>query len=250
MPYKTRFERQKSEWITLAQAVEHVASVESDRSTSEPKEPKATQDAPPGMEWLRNPSPHSPALDALSQVRAALQDGEIPIKWAQDGWPQSHTFIPGELFALDDPPTGVFWRYAEIDYPDSYLVSDQMPFVLSGGVASERAVTDRKMRQLLLLRARVYELWPTKDRDSASSSPHGPALDNRRKGVSPEENLIRDEVRALYSRSNPKPNMAQAEQSIRAAMPGATRGVIRKVLKEEEFAKQRRLAGNSGPRRR
>jgi ABC-2 type transport system ATP-binding protein len=28
MPYRTRFERQKSEWMTLAQAVEHVASVE------------------------------------------------------------------------------------------------------------------------------------------------------------------------------------------------------------------------------
>lgn len=252
MPYKTRFERQKSEWMTLAQAVEHVASVENHLATCEPKKPATAKDAPPGMEWLRNLSDHSPSMNtALSQIRAALQDGEIPIKWAQDGWPQSHTFIPSELFAFDDPPVGVFWTYAEIDHSDNYLVSDQMPFVLSGGVASERAASTRNMRQLLLLRAKVYELWPTKDRDSiALSSPHTAApLDNRHKAVRPEADLIRDELRALYDRSNPKPNMAQAEQSIRAAMPGATRGVIRKVLKEEEFAKQRRSAGNSRSRR-
>ena len=239
--------------MTLAQAVEHVASVE-----GYPTEAQIEQTWPaiwelmgvPATDWPP-PSPHADLEAALNQIRAALKDDEIPIKWAQDGWPQSNTLIPCELFAFDDPPTGVFWEYAEIDYSDGYLVSDQMPFVLSGGVASERAVSNRKMRQLLLLRARVYELWPTKDRDSiASSSPHGAALDNRHKAVSPEENLIRDEVRALYDRSNPKPNMAQAEQAIRAAMPGATRGVIRKVLKEEEFAKQRRSAGNSGPRRR
>jgi hypothetical protein len=252
MPYKTRFERQKSEWITLAQALEHVASVEDHLATSETEKPTTAEDASLAMGWLWNPAPHSPAMDAaLSQVRAALQDGEIPIKWAQDRWPQSHTFVPGELFAFDDPPSGLFWRYAEIDYSNSYLVLDQTPFALSGGVASERAGGNRKMRQLLLSRARVYELWPTKDSDSVpSSSPPGAALDKRYTTFIPEENLIRDEVRALYDRSNPKPNMAQAEQSIRAAMPGATRGVIRKVLKEEEFANQRRSAGNSGPRRR
>jgi|SRR5581483_4760872 len=252
MPYKTRFERQKSEWITLAQAVEHVASVENHLATSEPEKPTTAEDAFLAMDWLRNPSPHSPAMnDALSQVRAALQDGEIPIKWAQDRWPQSLTFIPGELFAFDDPPSGLFWQYAEIDYSNNYLVLDETPFVLSGGVASERAVGNRKMRQLLLSRARVYELWPAKDSGSvASSSSQGAALDKRYTTVIPEENLIRDEVRTLYNRSNPKPNMAQAEQAIREAMPGATRGVIRKVLKEEEFARQRRSAGNSGPRRR
>jgi len=241
--------------MTLAQAVEYVAFVENYPATSERENHSTamTEDESLSIAWTGTQliSTPSPMEAALNQVRAALQDDEIPIKWAQDRWPQSHTFFPNERFARDEPPRGVFWGSAEIDPSDDYSVSDQMPFALSGGVASERAVGNRKMRQLLLLCAKVYELWPTKegDRVPSRSSPMA-APDKKYKAVIPDENVIRNEVRELYGRSTPKPNMAQAEQSIRASIPGATRNMIRTVLKEDEFAKQRRSAGNSRPRRR
>lgn len=253
MPYKTTFERQKSEWMTLAQAVEYVALVENYPPTSERENisPSIAKDDSP-MAWMWTPSPHSPPMEtALSQLRAALQDGEIPKKWAQEQWPKSHSFFPNQLFALDEPPSGFFWQYAQIDPSANYAVSDEMPLFLSGGVVGERAANPR-LRELLLLRSRVYELWPSKATDSPPPSlPRlEPAPTERRTPVISDENLIKNEARKLYDRSNPKPNIAQAERFIREAMPGAKRTLIRKILKDEEFAIQRRPAGNSGPRRR
>src|SRR4249920_1487009 len=124
MPYKTKFERQKTEWMTLAQAVEYIKSVEDlsdparDEQTSPPIE---SETGSPAMAWLwlrDSLLPRTP----IDQLRAALQDDEIPIKWAQDKWPTSHSFFPNQPFAPDDPPTGGFWRYAQIDCSANYAV--------------------------------------------------------------------------------------------------------------------------------
>lgn len=252
MPYKTKFERLKAEWMTLAQAVEYVALVENcPTSERENISPTIAKNESPTA-WMWTPSPHpSPMEAALDQIRAALQDDEIPKKWAQDRWPQSHSFVPNQLFALDDPPSGFFWQYAQMDPSANYAVSDETPLFLLGGVVGERAA-NRRLRELLLLRSRVYELWPIKETNNPPPSPPSlqPAPKVRRTPVIPDENLIRNEARKLYDRSNPKPNMAKAENFIRDAIPGARRTLIRKILKDEEFAKQRRPAGNSGTRRR
>src|SRR5882672_6904794 len=91
------------------------------------------------------------------------------------------------LFALDDPPTGrSFWSTAIIVPSKDFAVCQSGSWDLDGVEISP----DRGLRKLLLLRSRVYELWPKKTAGNLSDSPA--------KKPPPSPNKIRTEARNLY----------------------------------------------------
>lgn len=248
MPYETKLSRDSREWMTLSQAVHYVASVEdfhSQTALSKDSPSAPNQDSFVTVEreelsfkWM----PHPPHLHAaLSQILLALQDEEIPIKWAAEGYLAHWRLHRDLLFALDDPPTGrYFWSTAIILPSEDYAVRDQG--VQLGSLETEYAViTDRGLRRLLLLQSRVQELWPKKTPGNLSDAP-------AKKPV-PSQDMIRTEARNVYRNFDPKPNIADAEVLIRKALPSAKRDLIRRVLNESEFESQRRPAGNSKTKR-
>jgi hypothetical protein len=224
MPYVTKLERKRREWMTLAEAVEYVATVEGfPANEGIPKSEKVH-----AIWWLRSLDTLDPALQ---QIRAALVDGEIPVKWASD------TFFSDFYFADDDPPPeGTFWIIAAIYPSENYAVLDQKtPKVLGGECAPDPA---GNKRQLLLLRSKVYELWPSTEMANIKDS-------SRSYGkTSPSLEEIEQVVREIYD-SNSRPNILEAERLVREKLPTATRKLVRHVLKEPQFSAKRRPAGNS-----
>ena len=249
MPYETKRSRDAKEWITLSEAVHYVASVENVRPGPPPSKddpsaaPKtnsflAVEGETISFKWTPFP-PH--LADALKQILLALQDEEIPIKWAAErrregSWPLHRNL----LFDPDEPRTDrYFWSTAIIT--EDYEVRDHM--VQLGSLILDGVETnpDRGLRTLLLLQSRVYGLWPNKALEDLRSDV------TKKATISPD--VIRTEARNLYCNLDPKPNIARAEKLIREVLPYAKRDSIRDVLNELEFASQRRPAGNSKTRR-
>ena len=129
-------------------------------------------------------------------------------------------------------------------YPSRGYAVSETQLAFYAGILSERPVG--KLRELLLLRARVYELWPARPNGNPSRSPQP---------VRPENDLIRKAARDVYNQSSSKPNITKAERLIRETLKAhrpamkATRTAIRQVLEEDEFGQQRKPAGNSRPRK-
>jgi hypothetical protein len=224
MSYVTKFEREKRGWMTLAEAVEHVRIVE-----GYPANDPALQIEVHPIFWLRSRD----TLDrALQQIRAALVDGEIPVRWA------SATLWPDFFFANDDPPQeGTFWFIAAIYPSENYAVLDQeTPKVLGDNEWAPDPLGSK--RQLLLLRAKVHELWPSpemvKTKDPIRSF----------KKILPTLEEIRQVVCEIYD-SNSRPNIVEAEKLIKKKLPIAPRKMMRAVLDEPQFLAKRRPAGNS-----
>lgn len=184
-------------------------------------------DAPPrGEEW------------ALHQIRLALQDGEIPVRWAQLRWPATTTFIPGTLFSADRPPEmGPFWTHVFVYPAQDYAVA-QEAYPLVGGIYTDYLDNER-LRQLWLLKARIYELWPRRAK----------AAEKRRR-PSTEDYKARGYRAALKIYETGQPNLEEAWNQLREPVPGIPRKIGRDdVLKMEEFEQRRRKPGNNRPPR-
>lgn len=83
--------------------------------------------------WIPPDAPPRAEEWALHQIRLALQDGEIPVRWAQLRWPATTTFIPGTLFSADRPPEmGPFWTHVFVYPAQDYAVA-QEAYPLVGG---------------------------------------------------------------------------------------------------------------------
>lgn len=240
MSYQRKLEREKAAWVTLADTVAHVLSAEgipspataSSGSIAREKNGASNYDV---MSFDPFPAA-APEEDALVQIRWALHDGEIPIRWAQEPRPVNSSYHPNTIFDPDlPPPLGPFWLYAEISHLESYAVNDVTPLPFFTGFVSEWPA-HRRLRRLLLCRERVFELWPVR------ATKQGPA-DKPRVTTEQAEELVRNTARELYKTE--QPNLVRAEQLIRKLVPGIGRKVIRAVLLEEEFTSRRKPAGNS-----
>lgn len=177
--------------------------------------------------------------EALSQLRIALGDGDIPARWGADpplSLPGFFQFGSPPLFASDPVPSDpAYWSLVLILPAGDGVVIDQS--VHAQGQSAPRR------RQLFLLRSRVFELWPPsnherKDRGS-TTEPEKPL----RRSV--DDDQIRTAARDIYrERKGDPPNKPTAEQLIRQRLGGGKRDDIRRILDEEEFANLRREAGN------
>jgi hypothetical protein len=121
MPYKSKAEREREEWMTLLDAAEHIRNAE-------------------GMPDER---------EARDQLRAALADGLLPLKWKRGHRDPAPPF--GYLACpapTDDPPRGRQWSTAKINWKTG-KVRDDWGEYQSG-----------KWRILLVHRHMVINQWP------------------------------------------------------------------------------------------
>ena len=235
MPYEAKAERKKREWLPLAEAVEYVATAEgySADPLQQPTPVWQKLETPFSVLWPELSGQATPAEPyALRQIRLALEDGEIPLRWKRETWPTEKTFLPDHLFADDKPPpSGIFWRFARIFPSDNYAVLDQLENWFGADVDGEPG----RRRQLLLLCSRVHELWPPRGRaDTETPS----------KKEKPKSEQIRQVAREIYDAADPPPNINQAQVLIRKKIPHATKKLMEPILKEEEFVARRRPRGN------
>jgi hypothetical protein len=196
MSYQTRAKRERAKWMTIGEAARHIQVVD------------CTDQA-----------------GALSQLRTAFVDREIPLRWAADPPP-----LEGDW--LWDP-----WPFSSDEVPNDPLFWFNALIFLDG----DGLVVERGPRQLLLLRSRVFELWPQsnherKDRASTTQPEKLP-----RRGVGEDE--IRSAARDIYREIN-RPNKDISERLVRQRLRGGKRDDIRRILDEDEFANVRRKAGN------
>lgn len=237
MPYVTKVERERREWLTLAEAVEYVAAAEG-ISDALPSEQLSVSSGPEMSVTtsLGQVIDQASTLEsvALKQIRLALQDHEIPVRWARETWPREKSFSPGAIFANDEPPPGgLFWQHTIVFPLENYAVLDRLFFldsVMGMGLEDQEKANKR---QLLLLRSRVHQLWPSTERIETE------AILKKEK---PTSEQIRQVAREVYGTTEPPPNINKAQQLIREKLPNATRVLMKPVLKEPEFV--RRDSGN------
>lgn len=215
MPYQSRAKRERAAWMTLSEAVNHIQSVE------------CTDQA-----------------GALNQLRMALGDGDIPTRWAADPPPLGGYSIgdPSPFSSEQVPTDAMYWHNVLIFLDGDGRVIDQPSYY---DKTQEPPLP--RPRQLLLLRTRVFELWPLsnhriKDSQTDLGSTTQPETLPRR---SFDDDEIRSAARDIYrERENDPPNETNAEQLVRQKLGGGKRDDIRRILKEQEFFGLRRKPGN------
>jgi hypothetical protein len=216
LPYVSKAERERAQWMTLVEVVNHVQL-----------------------------SQRCDQAAALSQLRMALADQEVPVRWKADPRPQGIFHIgPAPIFSVDQVSTDAsYWIQTLIFLDGDGRVIDQPPFQYleaEGELPPPQRLG--RPRPLLLLRSRVLELWQMPSDTAPDSEQAEPPKLSRRKR---EDAEIQQAAREVY-RGAPEdpPNMDEAGREICQRLPGADRDAVRKVLKEEEFAKLRRPSGN------
>jgi len=214
VPYEPKISREANEWMLLVQVVAHVEAADG-------------CDAP----------------TALRQILAALQDEEIPIKWAANLPRSGHQPLLWDLlFDLDDPPTGrLYWSTVTVLPLADYAVLDSPIQVYDEEGELPPTNPSRGLRHLLLRKEPVLRLWP-------NTEGNGSSAENTKSVSHASKDAIRIEAKKIYQNYDPKPNIADAEKLIREALPTARRQSIRSVLSEPQFASLRRPAGNSKPK--
>jgi hypothetical protein len=216
MPYQSKAKRERSQWMTLREAVNHVQAVEC-----------------------------SDEAGALKQLRMALGDGDIPAHWAAEPLPPGFYSVGDPSpFSSDQVPTdALYWHSVLIFLEGDCRVIDQQRY----DDEAQRPPLPRP-RPLLLLRSRVVELWPLQDqvrKDSSqtdSASTTQPELPVHRPAST--DDILRA-ARELYQRPGKPPNQTKAEQLLGRMFPGTSRKeFIRPILQRQEFDDLRLKPGN------
>jgi hypothetical protein len=208
MPYRSKAERERPNWMTLRQAVVHVAVAEK---------------CEPG--------------EALHQLRLALGEADIPARWAADPPP----LIPG-MYSVELPEI-----FSPEQVPRDARYWGRVTILLSGDCRVLHQSEEQSLpspRELLLLISRVLELWsnPTPFQLSMGHREDaGLGYQANRRATTKQ---IREVAREVYASQDGKPpNTNEAETRVREKLPKASRKFIREVLKETEFANLRLKPG-------
>lgn len=192
----------------------------------------------------------SDEVGALKQLRMALGDGDIPAHWAAEPLPPGFYSVGDPSpFSSDQVPTdALYWDSVLIFLDGDGRVIDQQRY----DDEAQRPPLPRP-RALLLLRARVVELWPLQGQGRKDSSQTDSASTTR-----PEmpvqrpasADAILRAARELYEQPGKPPNQTEAEQQLLAKFPGTSREpFIRKVLQSPEFKALRLKPGNQRKKR-
>jgi hypothetical protein len=182
-------------------------------------------------------------IDALTQLRMALGDGDISARWAADPLPSwiYQVGVP-PLFSSDEVPIDAgYWDSVLIFLDGDGRVIDQS-FYLD----EKEEKSPPRPRQLLLLRSRVLELWPPTEK-----TVHGANQTKLDTSQTPTRRASKEQIRVpareMYQTKNEMgkkpPNTEEAERLLREKVDGATRPKIRAVLSEPEFEKLRLKRG-------
>lgn len=228
MPYISKTQRERARWVTLAEAINHIRTIEN-----------LTRD------------------EAWHQLRTAIADNEVLWKWDE----------PAGVLRRENPsrsakrsavrPSRVpkqynrfFWESAQIDFTNGGRVLDDVgqrcpPWLLSVMLRDGTV----RYRPLLILREAVEKIWVTAPIKSAQPQEPNLALEqnvNRaaRRGVAALEAIRKAAIEVYKEAGGNPPNLPKAEQLVRAKVPGASRTMILPILNEDQFSKLRRKPGN------
>jgi hypothetical protein len=144
MPYKTKADRERENWITLPEVVGHICSV--DR--------------------------HCDKSAARDELRTALAEGVRvlgPLRWEKERDDKPPPFLVTSIVApTDTPPLGRDWLEAEINWETGRVRDDWGEY------------KPGQWRVLLMFRPNVLRLWPRPS--SSARSPGEPTKPPRKSG--------------------------------------------------------------------
>jgi hypothetical protein len=224
MPYKRKAERERLDWMTLAEAVEHINAQENTN-------------------------------DGLCQLRLALGEGEIPVRWAAEEPTPTRYIASGpalfvgssqpSLFSSDEVPSDPhYWDSVLIFLDGEGRVIDQSfdyLYIERDGI-SQSLPPPRPIRprQLYLLKSKILEFWPLQLHTVATEKNAAPISKPR----PASKEAIEKVLTGIYAEAaeNP-PNILTAEQRARKILGKASRKLIREVLSKPQFANLRRSPG-------
>jgi hypothetical protein len=160
------------------------------------------------------------SLQALRQLKREIGDGMVRLKWEHSQGPSDHP----------NP---------------KYLQSSEL-WLIGSGVAPD--YVKKTFRPLLVDRRAVRNLWPPPSQVRIGSGRLQLNVANRQNQVRKppaSESQIGNVLRKIYADpKNNRPNVEQAWKLVVAALPNARKSMVMRILKEPEFAEQRRSPGN------
>jgi hypothetical protein len=225
MPYVSRAKRERARWMTLHEALAHIATVE-------------------GL-----------ALEtAWDQLRDAIGDGEAAVRWADVSLDLS-TIGGGHYVEEDDVPPSVkwFWKSAWVEFEGEGSVLDD-PACRAKNIRLKLIREDElHYRPLLVRREAVERLWPRLD-EGAEASPPTDQIRDREDSSSVSDNevvsraidrkdvdeKVRQLIRELQAEhAHAIPNVNETWDLLKDKLPpGVTRTRLFVLLEEPEFDKR------------
>ena len=135
------------------------------------------------------------------------------------------------------------------DCPDPKFLQASQLLLICSGLAPDNG--RKEYRPLLVKRSAVQELWrlPKYRNKGSRQTVSKPAGREHQRQRPPSKAQIRQELRKIYAdpRSD-RPNVNKAYNLLRVSLPNARRKSVMDILKEPEFAGQRRDPGNQPKR--
>jgi hypothetical protein len=180
--------------------------------------------------------PSDKIVRGLSEVREALIEGKIPTQWVDDSYGSGLNIYV--LYGIDQPRSDLDWAIGYI--AGIAAIPDPRPPHLSMDWIAEL----RRLRHLRLPKNRVHELWLNQSGLPFDGLAKITRTTQSKSSPSKEELQahVREVLKGIYKAS--RPNKVVAEQQART-LTGATRDIIRPILKEPEFKYLARPSGNN-----
>jgi hypothetical protein len=215
MPYKTKAERQREEWMALLEAVTHIRSADNCDENA-----------------------------AREQLIAALADGALgPLRWQRERDDKPPLFgFTSIVTPTDTPPLGRAWEKAKIRWKTGHVRDDW------GGYKPG------KWRILLISKYRVVRCWPVSspsgpsdkrdNLDMSSVVSIDAPRERRKRGRTPEvSNKVKDSMRRdLREGKLTEQELDKMTEEAMKAQYGASRDICRNarltVLSESEFVEK------------
>ena len=171
------------------------------------------------IEYIRM-SQHCDSVQALRQLKREIADGTVRVQWGDsDG---------------------------RKDCPDPQHVQASQLLLIGTGFGPDNE--DEDYRPLLVERSAVQKLWPLPNRqpkDYQHTNSHLADQQHQLPRPSASKAQIREALKKIYDApENNRPNMERARVLLKAMLPNAQKELVYEILREPEFAKQRRSHGN------
>jgi len=164
-------------------------------------------------------SQHCGSVEALRQLKREIGDGMVPVQWEDSEGPK--------------------------DCPDPDYLQRSKLLLVGTGLAPDNV--HKIFRSLLVERSATQRLWPLSkhERNDFHTTDSQPAAPQHQLTRPASEARIREVLKEIYSDpGNNRPNVNEAWDLLKAKVPNARKNLVMDILKEPEFANQRRGAGN------
>jgi hypothetical protein len=219
MPYTSKMARERARWMTLREGIAHIEKAE-----------------------------HCSSKAARKQLGEAIADREVDARWPH----ALHLTRMGDYEDEDiGPPRNMrFWKSARYILGGSGSILDD-PACRPNHVRL-KLIRENKLhyRSVLIRRDDVERIWPIAKGTANPRRPTAELTDGTEKldkpSAEPKPSIaqIREFARQVYADpAYNRPNEENFWDIIKVKLPGASRILVRQIIKEPEFKSQRRSPG-------